>query len=148
MAANYPDYSWEPIKVTTSDDYILTLMRVWSQDLLDASKGPVMFQHGAGGSATRWLYGQDTALPIAMAELGHDVYIGNSRGTDFSQMHVTLDPAVDEAEYWDFSFENLADDVVANLKEMNERSGNVKGWYIGSSQGTQSMQVALTKYES
>ena len=54
-------------------------------------------------------------------------------------MHVTLDPAVDEAEYWDFSFENLADDVVANLKEMNERSGNVKGWYIGSSQGTQSM---------
>ena len=113
MAANYPDYSWEPIKVTTSDDYILTLMRVWSEDLLDASKGPVMFQHGAGGSATRWLYGQDTALPIAMAELGHDVYIGNNRGTEYSQQHVTYDPLEDQVEYWDWTWAEMAYDVKA-----------------------------------
>ena len=62
-------------------------------------------------------------------------------------MHVRLDPAVDEAEYWDFSYQNLADDVVANLKEMHSNAGAGKGWYFGSSQGTASMQVALSKYE-
>ena len=71
-----------------------------------------------------------------MADLGHDVYLANARGTLFSQMHETLDPAVDEAEYWDFSFENLADDVMANLKAMYEEAGTGKGWYFGSSQGS------------
>ena len=82
-----------------------------------------------------------------MTTLGHDVYLGNSRGNEYSQSHVTLDPAVDEAEYWDFSYENLADDVMANLKEMYSTAGDVKGWYFGYSQGTRSMQVALANYE-
>ena len=34
-------------------------------------------------------------------------------------MHEYLDPTSEyNQEYWDFSFDNMADDVVANLKEM------------------------------
>ena len=41
--SRYPEYSWEGIKVTTDDKYILTLFHVWREDALDDSKGPVMF---------------------------------------------------------------------------------------------------------
>ena len=148
MAESYPQFNWEPLTVTTSDNYILTLMHVWHPENRDSGKGPVMFQHGAGGYAPVWIQNPDTAYPIKLADEGHDVYIGSSRGTEYSQGHVTLDPAVDEEEYWNFSFQNLADDVFANLKEMYVNSGTGKGWYFGHSQGTASIQVALSKYDN
>ena len=54
MAESYPQFYWEPLEVTTSDGYILTLMHVWG-DNQDETKGPVMFQHGAGGYAPVWI---------------------------------------------------------------------------------------------
>ena len=42
----------------------------------------------------------------------------------------------------------MAEDVYASVKMMYENSGSGKGWYFGSSQGTASMQVALSKYDS
>ena len=43
IMVNHPEYSWEGIKVTTDDKYILTLFHVWREDVLDDTKGPVMF---------------------------------------------------------------------------------------------------------
>ena len=64
-------------------------------------------------------------------------------------MHQYLDPASDEYEeqYWSFTTEGLGEDVYASVKAMYENSGSGKGWYFGSSQGTASMQVALSKYD-
>ena len=42
----------------------------------------------------------------------------------------------------------MAEDVMANVEGMYNDSGSSKGWYIGYSQGTNQMHVALTKYES
>ena len=83
-----------------------------------------------------------------LAEMGHDIYLGNARGTEYSMGHELYDYNEKSTEkyYWDFSYQNLADDVLANLREMHKHSGS-KGWYFGSSQGTASMQVALAKYE-
>jgi len=36
-------YQWEPLTVTTSDNYVLTLFHVWSDEKRDASKGPILF---------------------------------------------------------------------------------------------------------
>ena len=55
MLSEYPGYSWEGIEVTTDDGYINTLFHVWIEGQMDSSKGPVMFQHGKGGSATGWI---------------------------------------------------------------------------------------------
>jgi len=55
MDVQYPDYDWEGITVTTDDGYELTLFHLWKEGLMDDSKGPVMFQHGAGNSAVSWL---------------------------------------------------------------------------------------------
>ena len=85
MEYEYPLYSWEALEVTTSDDYILTLFHIWNPYTRDSTKGPVMFQHGGGMDGTMWIEeAQNPAPHIHMADLGHDVYVGNSRGTDYS----------------------------------------------------------------
>ena len=85
---------------------------------------------------------------MLVADQGHDVYIGNNRGTEYSQTHTTLDAVTDQAEYWNFSFDDYADDVLANVIAMHSSAGTGKGWYYGWSMGTVQMLVALTKYES
>ena len=84
MAEKYPQFSWEAIEVTTSDDYILTLMHIWHPERDIPDRGPIMFQHGAGGYAPIWIQNDRTAFPIKLADGGHDVYIGSSRGTEYS----------------------------------------------------------------
>ena len=83
MATDFPDYGWEALKVTTADDYILTMFHVWNPEKLDKSKQPILFQHGATGSATLWPTLIDP-IPFYMADLGYDIYLGNNRGTDYS----------------------------------------------------------------
>ena len=83
-----------------------------------------------------------------MADLGHDIYIGNNRGTDYSQTHKTYSASTNQAEYWNFTFADMAEDVLANVKAMNISAGTGKGWYYGWSQGTIQMLVALAKYET
>ena len=117
MAQSYPSYSWKAMEVTTSDDYILTMFHVWNEETRDASKGPVLFQHSLLNDGTSWLELTDNqpSFIIKVADLGHDVYIGNNRGTEYSQKHVTLDAAEDQEQYWDFTWHNMAEDVLAEI---------------------------------
>ena len=48
MVRDYPTYNWEPLSVTTSDNYELTLFHVWNEAKQTAlgPQGPVLFQHG------------------------------------------------------------------------------------------------------
>ena len=67
-------------------------------------------------------------------DAGHDLYIGNNRGTEYSQTHTTYSATTDQADYWDFSWDGMADDVLANVIAMSENSSSTeKGWYIGYS---------------
>jgi len=62
-------------------------------------------------------------MQIQYADLGHDIYIGNNRGTQYSLGHTQMDsPADDPATYWDFSFEEFGIDVLANSKAMYENA--------------------------
>lgn len=86
-------------------------------------------------------------LPIVLANEGHDIYLGNTRGNKYSSRHEYLDPAVDEDLYWDFSYYEMGNDLLAALGKMHDDTGK-KGWYIGSSQGTSTMQSALSQYDA
>ena len=158
MATKYPTYQWEAIKTTTSDEYILTIFHVWNEEKKNelGPKGPVFFQHGRGGDGTSFLdtggltaWSAGPAPMIQIADLGHDVYLGSNRGTEYSNGHNSIaTPADDPEAYWDYDLDGLALDVLANTRAMTENAGNGKGWYIGYSQGTIQAIVALSKYES
>ena len=69
--------------------------------------------------------------------MGHDVYMGNNRGTMYSQGHTKMaSPADDPETFWDYDLDGYAMDVVANTRAMTENAGTGKGWYIGYSAGT------------
>ena len=64
---HYPEFSWEPLDVTTEDGYELTLFHVWLADDDDVDKElieegdlkekkkPILWQHGSGHDAASWL---------------------------------------------------------------------------------------------
>ena len=149
MAKKFPSYEWESLDVHTSDGYILTLNHIWKDGVTDQSKGPVLFQHGNLQDGPLWLDEFDeTPNPFMMfADLGHHVYLGNNRGTRSSQRHEFLD-AVYDAVYWDFTWADMAKDVLANVEKMYTNTpSTAKGHYVGYSQGTIQMLVALIESE-
>ena len=45
-----------------------------------------------------WIvYSEAPSVHIYMADLGHDVYIGNGRGTEYSMKHTSLDATTDQS---------------------------------------------------
>ena len=52
----YPGYEWEPIIVTTEDDYVLTMFHIWNPETRDAeNQGPILLQHGLGMDGVSWI---------------------------------------------------------------------------------------------
>jgi len=63
-------------------------------------------QHGLLDSGGAWLYNDpDNSLAITLAKKGCDVWIGNNRGTTYSNKHVSLTDL--DREYWDFTFNEM-----------------------------------------
>jgi len=87
------NYTWEAVKVTTEDGFILTTFHVTGKASgpFTPTLPPVLIQHGDYGDGAEWMggYGYDgfpDRLPmfLALAEQGYDVWIGSNRGTDYS----------------------------------------------------------------
>jgi len=74
-------------------------------------------------------------MHLQLAEAGYDVWIGNNRGTEYSQVHDKY--TVDDKEFWAWSWAEMGIyDDVANIKTIKEHSGAEKVFYLGWSQGT------------
>ena len=88
----------------------------------------------------------DKPLPMALLDLGYDVWLTNMRGTKYSRKHETLDSSDPQSEYWKFSWaEKGMLDMPAAIDKVKEVSGVEKVAYIGASQGTTIMFYALTQ---
>jgi pimeloyl-ACP methyl ester carboxylesterase len=78
------------------------------------------------------------------ANAGYDVWLGNSRGNKHSRKHTKFNPDKDAA-FWSFSFQHMADyDLPAVFTYINNIT-NQSIHYIGHSQGTMQMHIALSK---
>ena len=74
------------------------------------------------------------------------MWLGNNRGTMYSQKHKTLN--VNQPEFWHYSFADMGQyDDIANIKTIKSKTGKDKIIYMGYSQGTTQMFYALAKYE-
>lgn len=106
---------------------------------------PIFLQHGLLDSSDTWIINDEDKAPAFMlANAGYDIWLGNSRGNKHSRKHIKYNPDKDAA-FWEFSFQHMADfDLPTVFKYVNNATKQ-KLIYIGHSQGTIQMHVALSK---
>lgn len=107
----------ESYDVVTDDGYCITLLRIPNK----TSKRCVLFVAGILDTAYAWISNNSTtSLGPRVYEAGYDVFLANFRGTDGHirsnnrQRHKKY--SVDDEEYWDFNFDDLALDLSAFIK--------------------------------
>ncbi|CAG4991873.1 unnamed protein product [Colias eurytheme] len=130
LAAKY-GYKVEEHKVTTEDGYVLTIHHI-------PGKGrPILMIHALADSTESWFTRGEISLGVTLADLGHDLWMGDCRGNAYSRNHVKLDPDKDAEAFWDFSFhEHGYYDLPAFIDTVLEKTGEKKLNAIGISQGT------------
>ncbi|KNA03024.1 hypothetical protein SOVF_213050 isoform A [Spinacia oleracea] len=133
--------------VQTKDGYILALQRVSSpsSDKIRLRRGPpVLLQHGLFMAGDAWfLNSKEESLGYILADRGFDVWVGNVRGTRWSQGHVSLSKR--SKEYWDWSWEELALFDLAEMIEYIYEETSSKLFVVGHSQGTIMSLAAFTQ---
>ena len=136
-------YECETHKVTTTDNYILTLFRVLPREetakhkRARKKKPPVILLHGIYCDSSTWVCNRNpNNLCFMLVNAGYDLWLCDSRGAGDSKSHVHLNP--DESKsYWRFSFQDMAEhDFPAVIKYVLKESKKPKVHYIGHSQGT------------
>ncbi|XP_024959736.1 triacylglycerol lipase 2-like [Cynara cardunculus var. scolymus] len=129
-------YMCEEHKVTTKDGYILSMQRIpMERGGKKADKPPVLLQHGVLMDGGTWVLNTpDESLGFILADNGFDVWIANTRGTNFSRGHTSLSPS--DPEYWDWSWDELvAFDLPASVQFVHDQTGQ-NLHYVGHSLGT------------
>ncbi|BFG41948.1 hypothetical protein CerSpe_282210 [Prunus speciosa] len=139
-------YSCSEHKIQTKDGYLLGLQRVSSQsgDLRTQLGPPVLLQHGLFMAGDAWfLNSPEESMGFVLADQGFDVWVGNVRGTRWSHGHVSL--SEDDKNFWDWSWQELAEYDLAELIHHIYSITNSKVFIVGHSQGTIMSLAALTQ---
>ena len=153
-AMNHYKYNWEAVEVTTEDGYLDTMFHITRKTGYEWFKPtrpeiPVLIMHGAfaDGTSSLQIYkeefgaSENVPLPLALFDAGFDVWIGNARGTQYSQGG-DKDPST--AEFWDFDFKSSAYDVAAFVDAITEKTGRFKVNLIGSEMGSSPIFYGLS----
>lgn len=137
--ANENGFKCESHQVVTEDGYILGIYRIPGALVAGAeaeARPPVLLQHGLEADMMQWVYNRPEVAPaLVLARAGYDVWLGNNRGTRWSNTHTKLDPK--SKEYWSFDWEQMGTyDTPAVITKIKEVTGYDKVNYIGHSEGT------------
>ncbi|NXA79035.1 LIPM Lipase, partial [Thryothorus ludovicianus] len=132
----YPSKEYE---VMTEDGYFLSLNRIPHNRRdagLSGNRSPVLLVHGFCLDGGDWVDNfPDNSLAFILADAGHDVWIGNNRGSSWSRRHHNLSCASEE--FWDFSFHEMAMyDLPAMVDFILRQTGQKKLFYVGHAQGS------------
>ncbi|KAE9014493.1 hypothetical protein PF011_g8030 [Phytophthora fragariae] len=136
-------YSVETHKVTTADDYILTMYRLpktYAESQTGAKaavkKPVVLLQHGLLDSSFTFVCNfRNQSLAFLLADAGYDVWLGNNRGTTWPREHLTYTD--DDDEFWEFSWEDMGKyDLPAEINYVLNKTRRSTLSYVGHSEGT------------
>ncbi|XP_050390148.2 lysosomal acid lipase/cholesteryl ester hydrolase [Patella vulgata] len=132
-------YPCEDHQVITEDGYILTMQRIPHGRNTNSStdrKPVVILQHGLLGASTNYLVDlANESLAYILADAGVDVWLGNSRGNNYSRAHIHLKPS--QEAFWDWSFDEMARyDLPAVVDYVILNTGEEQITYVGHSQGS------------
>ncbi|EGW33625.1 uncharacterized protein SPAPADRAFT_60962 [Spathaspora passalidarum NRRL Y-27907] len=129
-------YDIESRIVKTKDDYLLTIHRIKGRDR--PSNGKVIYlHHGLLMNCEIWctMIEKYNNLPFLLYDLGYDVWMGNNRGSKYSQRHLFYKS--NSVRFWDFSLDEFAlFDIPNTIDYILKVSGAEKLTYIGFSQGS------------
>ncbi|KAJ8646132.1 hypothetical protein MRB53_007880 [Persea americana] len=139
-------YPCKEYKVTTGDGYILSLHNIprgrLEKGIEEGKRQPVLLQHGVLMDGMTWLLGNpDESLGYILADSGFDVWIGNTRGTQYSLNHQYLDPK--KKAYWAWSWDELVEHELPAIVGFVHSQTGQKIHYVGHSLGT---LVALASF--
>ncbi|XP_047306182.1 triacylglycerol lipase 2-like [Impatiens glandulifera] len=126
-------YPCQDHKVTTEDGFILGIQRIPTGSSGNPSdKPPVLLQHGLMMDAGTWLLNQpDESLAFILADEGYDVWMANTRGTNSSLGHTSLNPQ--DQEFWDWTWDELVTyDLPTTIQYVHDQTGQ-NLHYVGHS---------------
>ncbi|KAG6557824.1 hypothetical protein Mapa_000591 [Marchantia paleacea] len=137
-------YPCEEYTVQTDDGFKLAVQHIpyGLAGSIGSKEAPVFLQHGimAGGEA--WLLnGPNESFAFILADLGFDVWIGNSRCVDWSHGHEYLNSS--NPAFWDWTFDELAAYDLSAMMEFVYSKSSQKILYVGHSMGTTMLLAAL-----
>ncbi|XP_077206463.1 lipase member M-like [Paroedura picta] len=135
---SFRGYPCEEYEVLTDDAYYLTINRIpyGRKNLKFGGPKPViLLQHGIFGEASHWVENMaNNSFGFILADAGYDVWLGNSRGSSWSQRHQNY--STDDDEFWDFSFHEMAMyDLPATINFILQKTQQKQLYYVGYSQG-------------
>jgi pimeloyl-ACP methyl ester carboxylesterase len=137
--ANENGFTVESYQVITDDGYILGLYRIpgkIGEEVKDVSKPAVLLMHGLEADMMQWVFNTpDQAPAFVLARAGYDVWMGNNRGTRWSEKHTSL--TTKDKAFWQFTWEEMGThDVPAFTDHILKTTGLKKISYCGHSEGT------------
>ncbi|CAG9861082.1 unnamed protein product [Phyllotreta striolata] len=136
-------YPFMEFKVKTKDGYILKLFRI---PRVSSTKPAVFLMHGMQSSCGIFLGLGKQSMAFLLYEAGYDVWLGNYRGSEYSEEHEAMNAT--QREYWDYSVDDIAlKDIPAMLQLVSYYSRDRgKIIYIGHSLGTTLGMMFASEY--
>ncbi|EFA10582.1 Lipase 1-like Protein [Tribolium castaneum] len=136
-------YQVEANSVTTKDGYILTVHKITSSKAQGPMK-PMFIQHGIATNSGPWVDIGNRSIAFYFADKGWTVYLGNARGSTYSDKHVKLN--THDAEFWNYRLDDIAAiDIPTQLEYVFTDSGQ-KSVYVGHSMGTSVVFMFASQY--
>ena len=110
-------FNVEPHHVITEDCYVILVYRIVHPNLSENQKRrPILLQHGLLSTPADFLMNSpggrvndndNRNLAFALARIGYDVWLSNSRGNAYSRNHTQFDADKDE-KFWQFTFDEMS----------------------------------------
>ncbi|EPS65045.1 hypothetical protein M569_09735, partial [Genlisea aurea] len=131
--------------IQTEDGFHLGVQNVSSPYHIPQGRvSPVLLIHGLFTGGDCWfLDSQEQSLGFILANRGFEVWVGNVRGTRWSQGHTSL--SVKDKKFWDWSWQELALYDLAAMIRFIHNVTNSKVLLVGHSQGTIISLAALSQ---